>query len=75
MGNTGNVYRNIENVFKNHITEKKYIAIHIDIELLSSPMLTQEWKLRGVDGSDLLHLWFDHCSESDPNLVFKKKKT
>ncbi len=40
MGNTGNVYRNIGNVFKNHITviEKKYIAIHIDIELLSSPM-------------------------------------
>ncbi len=39
MGNTGNVYLNIGNVFKNHITviEKKYIAIHIDIELLSSP--------------------------------------
>ncbi len=35
--NTGNVnvYRNIGNVFKNHITviEKKYIVIHIDIEL------------------------------------------
>ncbi len=39
MGNTGNVYRNIGNVFNNHITiiEKKNIAIHIDIELLSSP--------------------------------------
>ncbi len=32
----------IGNVFKNHITviEKNYIAIHIDIELLSSPILT-----------------------------------
>ncbi len=39
INNTGNVYRNIGNVFKNHITviEKNYIAIHIDIELLSSP--------------------------------------
>ncbi len=39
INNTVNVYRNIGNVFKNHITviEKNYIAIHIDIELLSSP--------------------------------------
>ncbi len=39
INNTGNVYRNIGNGFKNHITviEKNYIAIHIDIELLSSP--------------------------------------
>ncbi len=31
-----------EMCFKNHITviEKNYIAIHIDIELLSSPSLT-----------------------------------
>ncbi len=35
-----NVYRNIRNGFKNHITiiEKNYIAIYIDSELLSSPM-------------------------------------
>ncbi len=44
MGNTGNVYRNIRNVFKNHITviEKNDITIHIDIELLSSPTFLTE---------------------------------
>ncbi len=37
----------IGNVFKNHITviENNYIAIHIDIELLSSPSLTCEFLL------------------------------
>ncbi len=42
IDNTGNVYLNIGNVFKNHITviEKNYIAIHIDIELLSSPTVS-----------------------------------
>ncbi len=47
MGNTGNVYRNIGNVFKNHITviEKNYIAIHINIELLSSPNYRVKFKL------------------------------
>ncbi len=38
INNTGNIYRNIGNVLKINITviEKNYIAIHIDIELLSS---------------------------------------
>ncbi len=37
--NATNIYWNIGNVFKNHITviEKNYITIHIDTELLSSP--------------------------------------
>ncbi len=45
MGNTGNVHRNIGNVFKNHITiiGKKYIVIYIDIELLSRPTQTPEY--------------------------------
>ncbi len=40
MCGTGNVYQNKRNVFKNHITvtEKNYIVLYIDIELLSSPI-------------------------------------
>ncbi len=47
INNTGNVYWNIGNVFKNHITviEKNYIAILIDIELLSSPTQQYLWHL------------------------------
>ncbi len=37
MGNTGNISRNIGNVFTNHIT----VIENIDIELLSSPKLYQ----------------------------------
>jgi len=43
-------------------------------EILTQDELQDCASIRGVDGLGLLHLCFDHHSESDPDVVFDKNQ-
>ncbi len=65
------MYAYENNAIINNKTEYKWkLPIMLQSEMSIQEVVKDCTSFRAADGSNLLHLCFDHCTEYDPDVVF-----